>query len=649
MALSAGYTPTLPPSADEPDPCALLHLHRSRRGLANQPDTVCLHPPAGNCVRCCYCCTKAMPPRAAAAVARAAAASGTRRLRAARDAVVAAAREVAAAGTWLQGSDAASSMAVLQRAHQDVPGGLALLCAADEWQALVVALAQLYTLSLRALEPHAEGHPRSASASALPLSWGPCVQASWLINAMLSAAGACGAQAAGCQAAVAAVVLASGTLQQLSRLQAVSLRQLHMSYELCQQQGGPHEEAPAQPPAQHTTAAAEERMSIFDYSCVLLSIAASCISMVLESPLNPLGGSARAHTAAWAALADSQLLDHMAASVTLGLCRLECSGSSSSSSSSSSSRYEQVYDSRAGLRNSILFITRITNTAAALPAACMVSCIQASAAGVSTSQGVSAGGAGAGPSAGVNVAARRVHRAGRDRLQRRQQQQQEAGQSMPFGLAVGAGTAAAAAQCLDGSGGSGGSGHVGHTWAEDQQPPCKASGIDDPAGRSIAPSPTPSLTASHMRVLGSPMLQTLLAVQLRLAVHALEGAEALPAAEASAERAAALAGRLSWVMQHPDQMDCVLDACSSLMCTLRDSSNILKGPPSASSPAGPFGEKPPAASGDTGALACSPGQVAGPMASSAAPALGDSPFTPQPGSTVCMAGGYNNDVNEVRR
>ena len=517
-----------------------------------------------------------------------------------RDMILAAARDSVAAGTWLGDVRSFASLDVLEECRRGRPNDTALQCCDDDWDVFAVSLAQMHALSLRACEVllrrtsmggldarhllYPPNHSFTAMAAALVL----------LRQGVAGVALPPGADAAALavrSAVVASALLASGTLHQLARVlaaarqllqQASKQQQQPPSEQLCGPSAGLYASEQQAPPAR----AQSPRLSLGVVCTELLAGSARVLRMVVEGAR----ADARALPAAFAALGDSQLLEHTAAMV---LAVRDAVARSSSSSSSSSSGDEttciigsidraavHMFAASIGDNTCSVFqlVTGSPSTAAASTS------LGSSASGSSSSGGCSttASGDSSVTALGAGCHCSLKH----DAMQ------------LPQHGAPAAASAAGTADALHASC----SGE--HLWTEVQLPTKAAVG-----GGFVM--------LAHDHFLRGPMLQSLLAMQLRLALHALEadrqsagGTAGLGAGEAPDSLGLVnLVGSATMEAGFPDYasleaMPCVLCMCHLAMCAAPHS-------PAATTSSAASADGGAQLLGSKGAVpACSPGLVA---------------------------------------
>ena len=545
-----------------------------------------------------------------------------------RHMIMGAALDAVAAGAWLGDARRFSSVDVLETCRRGRPDDTAVQCCGENWEAFAISLTELHALSLRTLEALLQrrteyGGPLGAGRLLLLL---PPPDSFTVMHAVDTAlyflqsgvlggalpSGSNGAPLAVRRAVVVRALLASGTLHQLARALAAAGQQLLLQASK-QQLPGEQLEQPCGPSAGFWASVPQAPLGqplpppsrLSEMCADLLAASAGVLGALLVG----MAGDVRARTATLAALADSQLLEHMAATA-LAVCIAVSSGGSSgetveaaSFNSNTIGRTEARMYAKvvAGLACGLFELTtHSTLTAAASASHGSRAAGSSSAGGSSTS---ASGGGGSVVSLGGGCHRSSQHGG------RQQPQQPEgavpraaAGQSAQPG-----GPAAASAASTAGSARTGSCNGV-HVWTELQVPATAAA-----CGGFV------TLAADHF--LGGALLHTLLAMQLRLALptleagrHAAGGAAARGAGEAPDSLGlGGLVGSSTIKAEFSEEcllkaMPEVLSACHFAMCAAAHSS-ATSSAASAEGGVRPFtGAQ---LSGSHGAvLACSPGQVA---------------------------------------
>ena len=589
-----------------------------------------------------------------------------------RQIVLAAAREAVAAGTWA--ADDLHSFAgldVLANCHQGLPDDAALPWGGEGWQLFVTPLTQLHGLSLRTCEAVlSKGGHLNGVDSGWQLQPASSIEAA---NTAMLLLASCVVQPTDAsyefgpavrRAVVVRALLAAGALHQSARAVAVARQRLLELLPVSQQQqqqpqqqqsSGQHSEPPlaglcaselqATPAQPHAPP-----LQPIEVCSALLTGATGVLKMTLEA----MQADGRVLAAAVAALADSELLDHMAAAV-LAICNA-VAGVDGGSSSGTSSDQRFTHIDRADMRG---FAMGIATTAESVSSA--MKWMEAASAGAALRASWLSRDSGAcGRSSGdvsthstdSGCVSTAQHAGGRHLRYLRhgwqQQQQQQcatvAGQSVQPWRPTATGTEAAAHASCSGA----------HAWAAQQLPAFSATG--NPVAHPFASSPF----ADQLRFLEGPMLQTLLCVQLSLAVRALKAC-----GQSTSTTSAGGAGedRLSWPvgvkaigcagsgdLPLPD----VLSLCRSATCMMQYQRGVRHaGSTTTVSGATPFRVQPASA---TDVRTFSWGSVPGLVARAAVECasrlsrLGSAqPFTPQMNGQISGALAVCQDLLRVRR
>ena len=565
-----------------------------------------------------------------------------------KEMALAAAREAVAAGTWLDDVGTFASLDVLAACRQGQPDDTALRCCGENWDLFAVTLAQLHALSLRTCESVLQRWCVSGLDTGRLLPCGPSDSYSAMGMALyllqfgvVGVALQSGANAAALavrRAVVARALIASGTLHQLARALAAALQLLLLlqASKRQQQQQQPPSEPPCGPSA--GLCASEQQappaqpqsppplpppLSLGVVCAELLTASVGVLRLVVEGA----AADAQALTAALAALADSQLLEHTAA-LALAVCDAVARGGSGGGgniSFSSSERAVAYACAEAVAEGAYTVFCLIVS--GRRPTAAASTGLESDAPGSSGSvRGCSTSASGGGRSATALGAGR--HRNSRHRGR---QQPQLPGGTVP---------AAAAGQGMQPGG------PPATTTSESAAAPrasCSRSLIwtllESPHPPTLDVAGCAALAPDHF--LRGPMLHTLLVMRLRLALHALEagrhaadvagtGTAAVEAVTATASTAAAAAcglgllGRLGWIAgSSPLQAICLSDplhGSTAVLGVLRVCYLAMRAVPTSTpttsaaalstaggtSPLG--GAQLPASRGQ--ALSCSPAQVA---------------------------------------
>ena len=518
-----------------------------------------------------------------------------------RDMILAAAWDAVAAGTWLGpessplgwGPDVRSfaSLDALEACRHGRRDDTALQCCNEDWEVFTVSLAQLHALSLRTcevlLQRSCTGGFDAGRLLHPPDSFTAVSEAAHLLRFGLvrpSGAGALPSEdMPACSSVRRAVVvkalLAADTMRQLARVLAAALQ---LMLQACKQHQHLSSEQPCGPSAGHCASGPQAPPSAqpqpplphpfgLGVTCSqLLAVSVGVIQMVRDcggpDVRDPL-------PAAFAALSDSQLLEHTAAmALAIHNVVTQSSGGDETTRSSSTSDREAVLKSfpKIVARIACALFDLMTHSRPAAAASARHG--NGAAAGSSIAGGCSTSASGDGSSS----AALPALGAGCHRNSKHDGRQRPLQPGFPAAAST-AGTAGTARASCRGV----------HIWTQPQLPAATAIGG------------SARLAAGHF--LGGPMLHTLLAMQLRLA---------LPALEAAGGAAAPVAGRAADRLL--EAMADVLSVCQASMHAVPHSSATTS-----TASAGGGAQPLPGTLGTRqlldssgGIPACSPGQVA---------------------------------------